>query len=223
MSDFMTQSIVRILGVFALVLGLSGPALAQNGPPGNNPGQPFDEILAQIAILNDKLNELLDKSEGGLRGVTQNWDKQLDATNGDGNGCNSDRFTCLFGDTVVRDNETGLVWDRDPDTGTRSWTGDIGHCAQREVGGRKGWSLPMREQLASLVDDDNNDPALPTDHPFLSVQSANYWSASTDATNPADAWLVNFGNGGVFDSNKFNNRPAWCVRGGQTYDGQDVQ
>ncbi|MCA9423091.1 MAG: DUF1566 domain-containing protein [Nitrospira sp.] len=159
-----------------------------------------------------------------LEGVTQNWDKKLDSTNGDANGCNSDRFTCLFGDTVVRDNETGLVWERDPDTGVRTWIHAISHCARREVGGRKGFHLPMLEQLATLVDSSNSDPTLPTGHPFLNVQSAEYWSATTDAGDPADAWVVGFGSGSMDVKGKANGViHAWCARGGQAYDGQDVQ
>jgi hypothetical protein len=159
-----------------------------------------------------------------LQGVTQNWDKMLDSTNGDANGCNSDRFTCLFGDTVVRDNETGLVWERTPLIGGRTWPEAISHCARREVGGRKGFHLPMREQLASLGDSSNSNPSLPTGHPFLNVQSAGYWSATTDADDPADAWGVDFGSGYIGFTDKGNGFiQVWCVRGGQVYDGQDVQ
>ena len=186
-------------------------------------GNPFDKIMGQLDDLNDKLDELL-ANDVDLRGVKQNWDKKLDSTNGDTNGCNSDRFTCLWGDTVVRDNETGLVWEQSPDPNPQfNWQGAISHCANREVGGRKGWSLPTREQLASLVDDDNS-PALPTDHPFDLDAVANYWSATTDALNPSFTWFVDFTNGFVFPLNKdgiFKDR-AWCVRGGQSYDGQDV-
>ena len=48
-----------------------------------------------------------------------------------------------------------------------------------EAGGRLGWELPMRNQLASLVDPSNLDLSLPTGHPFQNVQSAGYWSATS--------------------------------------------
>ncbi len=222
MSGVITKSMLRCLGIGALVLGLSNPALGQ-GPPSSRPG---GNLQATLGIILDRLDDIeakIDNQPTDFRGVAQNWDKRLDSTNGEANGCNSDRFTCLFGDTVVRDNETGLVWDRDPATGTRGWTNAISHCAQREVGGRKGWQLPLREQLASLVDTSNSDPELPTDHPFRDVQSVRYWSASSLALSPILAWIVNFGNGSVFTGNKGNFHRAWCVRGGQTYDGQDVR
>ena len=208
----------------ALVLGFSSVAFGQAPPPAG----PIEDLQGTLGIILDRLDDLEGKVDNlptgvDLRGVTQNWDKQLDATNGDANGCNSDRFTCLWGDTAVRDNETGIVWDRDPDTGTRAWTGAISHCANREVGGRKGWSLPMREQLATLVDTSNSDPALPTGHPFLNVQSAAYWSATTNASTPTNAWFVRFSLGDVGISVKDGSQHAWCARGGQVYDGQDVR
>jgi hypothetical protein len=118
------QSILGLLGLGILVVGLlSGPVMGQ-GPP---PAGPFQDIQATLGIILDRLTDLEDKIDEqttpatDLRGVTQNWDKQLDASNGDpATGCNSDRFTCLFGDTVVRDNETGLVWERSPNTFTRN-------------------------------------------------------------------------------------------------------
>ncbi len=222
MDGVMSKALVRWVSVGLLVLGLAGPALGQAPPPAG----PVEDLQATLGIILDRLDDLegkIDNQSTDLRGVTQNWDKKLDSTNGDANGCNSDRFTCLFGDTVVRDNETGNVWDRDPDTNDRIWTRAISHCANREVGGRKGWSLPMREQLATLVDTSNSDPALPTGHPFLNVQSALYWSASTNANGPAFAWSVNFVNGFVSFFTKGSSRLAWCVRGGQAYDGQGVQ
>jgi len=199
-----------------LVVGMWGAGSSWAAPPEGNPGQPFVEILKAI------------------RGVTQNWDKKLDSTNGDPNGCNSDRFTCIWptaehpDGAAVRDNETGIVWERSPDTTTRTWTEAIFHCRRLEVSGRKGWALPMVEPLASLVDTSNADPTLPLGHPFSGIPSipfATYWSSTTASEQANAAWWVNFFDGNVFpdgpksESTSFR---AWCVRGGQSYDGQDL-
>ncbi len=190
-------------------------------------GGALQQVQSDVQTLQTTVDGL--SVDVDLRGVAQNWDKKLDSTNGEANGCNSDRFTCLWPDdngqaTAVRDNETGLVWDRTPDIGSRNWASAVTRCAQREVGGRKGWSLPMGEQLASLVDDSNSDSALPTGHPFLNVQSAFYWSVSARVESPASVWTVNFLNGDVIlDFKVLDHIHWWCVRGGQTYDGQDVQ
>lgn len=167
-------------------------------------GNPFDKIMEQLDDLNDKLDELL--AEGvDLRGVTQNWDKKLDSTNEDTNSCNSDRFTCLwptdeFPDgAAVRDNETGLVWERAPVLGGWEWTGAIDQCINRSVGGRKGWHLPMREQLGTMADASGGYPAFPAVHPFINVDTPNptnrYWSATTDADHLDQACRLLLGSG----------------------------
>ncbi len=194
------------------------------GSSGNNTTA---EILAQIAVLNNKLDIL----KQDVLGVVQNWDRKLDSTNGKANGCNSDRFICLWPTTdhpdgaVVRDNETGLLWERSPGTSTGSWHTAIEDCAfRREVGGRKGWHLPMREQLASLIDINNEEPALPKEHPFQNVQSDFYWTATTNDSFPSFAVDVWFKNGNVGNGlSKDTSLRTWCVRGGQSYDGQDVR
>jgi hypothetical protein len=50
------------------------------------------------------------------------------------------------------------------------------------------------------------------------VQSARYWSASTNAENPAVAWYVRFTDGLVLSSVKTNTDHVWCVRGGMNAD-----
>lgn len=46
------------------------------------------------------------------------------------------------------------------------------------------------------------------------TRSTNYWSASTLAPNPTNAWIVNFNNGNVNNNDKTNNNSARLVRGG---------
>jgi hypothetical protein len=140
------------------------------------------------------------------------WDKVL----------GSGRFKVLsdFNNEAVFDKETGRVWARSPDSTTRTWFQALSHCYNKEVGGRKGWRLPTIEELASLVDTSQANPALPADHPFENVQSSLYWSATTFASDTSLAWVVNFFNGSV-NSVFFKglNNFVWCVRGGQGIDG----
>jgi hypothetical protein len=167
--------IIGLIGMVALVLGLSGPALATEKEI--NPGR---------------------------------WAKNLPRDT---------RFTVLteINNEAVRDKNTGLVWEVSPAGGFFDWARAISHCATREVGGRKGWSLPMREQLASLVDTNSvlcigGGLCLPDGHPFQNLQSASYWSAATTAGSPTFAWVVNFFFGSVLVMNLDGNGHAWCVR-----------
>jgi len=225
------QSTIQRVGVavvVAMCMLLPGVTWAKEGPPENNPGRPFAELFAQMGILNDKLDELLAHGEGvDLQGVTQNWDKKLDSTNGDTTpgrkGCDSDRFTCIFGDTAVRDNETGIVWERLIVGGGNQYD-SIRFCATHEIGGRLGWHLPTLEQLASLIDrNSTTNLSLPDGHPFLNVGRTNYWTATPNAENPAEVWAVAL-NGVVFTASGSGsaNAFAWCARGGQSYDGQNL-
>jgi hypothetical protein len=52
-----------------------------------------------------------------------------------------DRFTVLadFANQAVRDNETGLVWERSPSSNTASWYDVVRACWLRQIGGRMGW------------------------------------------------------------------------------------
>jgi hypothetical protein len=71
--------------------------------------------------------------------------------------------------------------------------------------------------LASLIDPSvlAPGPTLPSDHPFMNVQLAvAFWSATSDAGDPTDAWLVGFGSGTVVANSKTGNVNVWCVRGG---------
>ena len=141
------------------------------------------------------------------------WDRKMGAAN---------RFVVLtdWASAAVLDRNTGLVWEKSPDTAIiSSWSFIEGLCIDKNVGGRKGWRLPAVAELASLIDPSVAvpGPTLPVGHPFVNVQSAGYWSATTLAESPTFAWGVDFGNGGVGTFIKTSGSGlgrAWCVRGG---------
>jgi len=144
--------------------------------------------------------------------LTQNWDKKLPSAS---------RFTILsaFGDAAVRDDETGLVWEKTLETTEMSWTDARAACANKDVGGRKGWRLPSISELASLVDPSiRTGHTLPLGHPFTNVQMDVYWSATTVAGAPNSAWLVFFDTGKVSTGFKTITFHVWCVRGGMHAD-----
>jgi hypothetical protein len=215
---YVQLSTIRRVGIAAvLAVFWALPVSVWAAPPEKNPGQPFAEILAQIVILNDKIKAFPRHGKTGPCDMPPVWGKKFPGAN---------RFVAVLDGAAYCDQETGLVWERSP-AGVFDWIMAIAHCANREVGGRKGWSLPMREQLASLVDrtgtgvDSNGNPVkLPDGHPFKNVQSFVYWSATTLEGDPQLAWHVGFVNGRVFfnvkDAFRFH---AWCVRGGQSFDG----
>ncbi|HEU5202191.1 MAG TPA: DUF1566 domain-containing protein [Nitrospira sp.] len=137
-----------------------------------------------------------------------NWDKKMPSAS---------RFSVLsgFGDAAVRDDETGLVWEKTLETTEVSWSDARNACADKDVGGRKGWRLPSIFELASLMDlSMRTGPTLPLGHPFTNVQMDVYWSATTVAGNPNSAWIVFFDTGKVLHAFKTITFHTWCVRGG---------
>jgi len=117
----------------------------------------------------------------------------------------------------VLDNETGLVWEKSPQTASARWSVARRTCVEKNIGGQKGWRLPSLSELQSLVDLSiaPPGPTLPPGHPFLAVQSAVYWSETRAGDNPSGAWAVHFGlGGGAVFINWAHAVQVWCVHGG---------
>ena len=123
------------------------------------------------------------------------------------------------GRRAVLDRETGLVWEQSPQTTNHTWLDARFQCANKNIGGRKGWRLASFVELTSLVDPVGVVLALPPGHPFINVQAGSYWSATTSAENSEQAWYVVFGTGNLATIEKtFSFGFAWCVRGGMNAD-----
>ena len=56
----------------------------------------------------------------------------------------NERFDVLpgFNNQAVRDNETGLVWERTPETIPRTWEDAVRTCWIRQIGGPHGFRHP---------------------------------------------------------------------------------
>lgn len=121
------------------------------------------------------------------------------------------------GDGTVTDNLTGLMWTKEANHGFDFWQDAIDYCNSYSLAGYNDWRLPNINELHSLVDLAQNNPALPVGHPFTGVKSSNYWSSTTDATNYGlYAWYVYLDDGYVKVSYKDGDfRYMWPVRGGQ--------
>jgi hypothetical protein len=161
------------------------------------------------------------------------WDQTLSSTNGalgpiPPAGCNSDRFKCVmsyqqcgnFCITIwpaVLDRETGLVWQRVPDTGLpRDWHFAMQNCANATTGLRDGWRLPTMAELSSLRDESvTTDPQLPVGSPFaMTLINSSWWTSTEDLDDPTYAHYVEFTPQLVSGSfTKITQYNFWCVRG----------
>lgn len=83
----------------------------------------------------------------------------------------------------ISDAATGLVWKKQPETGSFSWDNAKLRCAGL-------WRLPTVAELQSIVDDAKSNPAI--DSAFGTQTLGVFWSSSTVAGNPSQAWGVDF-------------------------------
>jgi hypothetical protein len=116
-------------------------------------------------------------------------------------------------DGTVSDTLRGLLWqqgDGQNDQGCRNWEQALAYCEGLNLAGHGDWRLPNIRELESLVDDSRYNPSI---DPAFQCRSYYYWSGSTYAGYPANAWPVYFGYGDAYWSNKTPNvlRPvcAW--------------
>jgi hypothetical protein len=119
-------------------------------------------------------------------------------------------------DTVL-DTGTGLMWTRDaaPAEFPLSWGEALAFIREMNASrfaGHADWKLPHRRELFSLVSHEAINPSLPTDHPFENVFHGYYWTSTTCARLPDQAWYIHFGGARVFKGMKYNAYMVWPVR-----------
>jgi hypothetical protein len=132
------------------------------------------------------------------------------------------------GDGTIIDNNTGLVWEKLSMDGTvhdvgNAYTWDqafSGHVATLNSGaglaGHTDWRLPNVKELQSIVNYERFGPAVSsafntgcmsgcTVLTCSCTASSFYWSSTTEASGPGDAWVVFFKDGDVvvFGKNVF--------------------
>jgi hypothetical protein len=141
------------------------------------------------------------------------------------------------GDGTVTHTPTGLVWKRCPEglsgeacgSGaalSMTWTTALATAESSAFSGFTDWRLPNFKELRSIVETCGYEPAInqtifpATPRPaFGSV----FWTSSTYAPRPADAWIVVFGHGGGVATPKESRLFVRLVRGGQSFSSFDAQ
>src|SRR5262245_9950198 len=156
--------------------------------------------------------------------ATPSWDQKLQ--------CDTQttcpRFVVLSNlrSEAVLDRETGLVWERTPDTlGGLDWFSARFACANRSIGGVRGYRLPSVHEAASLLTEAGG---LPAGHPFnVDFGDPNlfssFWTATVASVPPTltpvdgitGVWIFDGINVGVLQDPATGLKlRTWCVRGG---------
>jgi len=125
------------------------------------------------------------------------------------------RFTD-HGDDTVTDNHTKLMWTKSANLCPEplDWWDASSCCEGLTIAGYSDWRLPSLPELASLVDRNEENPALPPGNPFTDLIWAGYWTATSDVPDDEDAWQVWFEWPIFCVYNKNYGYSAWCVRCG---------
>jgi len=115
-------------------------------------------------------------------------------------------------DGVVRDNVTGLEWQRDLDADAYNWNDAASYCASLELA-QGGFRLPSRIELLSLIAFDRPTPTIDPGA-FADAPPEKLWSASRFVGEMDRAWGVNFGfsDGYVFTDPSTTAHRVRCVR-----------
>jgi hypothetical protein len=125
------------------------------------------------------------------------------------------------GDGTIHDELSGLTWLEDvncigtnyPDVapgpygaGLMSWEEALDLVTEINNGvfpecslGYSNWRMPNVLELNSLLfyQKEGNTKSLPTGHPFDIWNETDFWSSTTDAYNPDNAWRVSVQNGRI--------------------------
>ncbi len=110
---------------------------------------------------------------------------------------------------TVSDNNTWLMWQQQDDGGFRTWDGANSYCENLNLGGYTDWRLPAKEELESIVNYGQYNPAIDSTV-FPNTKSYNYWSSTAyPSRNASAAFYVHFGSG-----IEFSDTCTWKRRAG---------
>jgi len=141
------------------------------------------------------------------------------------------------GNGTVNDTVTNLIWLKNANCfGKKNYAaannaaaglGD-GECGLTDGSSPGDWRLPTKEEWDATIERavalSCVSPALTNTpgtacysigpHPFTGVQSSTYWSSSTHATSPDNAWLVRLNIGSTYYDYRTYTYYVWPVRSG---------
>ncbi|TGK00831.1 DUF1566 domain-containing protein [Leptospira semungkisensis] len=143
-------------------------------------------------------------SDGSLTLVTKPNSNQVFCVSAANSTATSSSYTVNSSNGIVTDNGTGLIWElctaglsgSSCSTGTATtytWPNALSRCNSLSTAG-KTWRLPNVNELRSIIDYSKNNPAIATAS-FPGTVSSYYWTSTSYAQSPSNAWYVYFANG----------------------------
>ncbi len=107
-------------------------------------------------------------------------------------------------DGTVLDQTTGLIWQQG-ESGRMPWLEAVRYCNQLDLASSRGWRLPFKDELKSLLGTIGSGEKLET-KAFPEVEAEVYWSLSREEQKPDQVWGLSFADGKeyMFNRNDFN-------------------
>ena len=120
------------------------------------------------------------------------------------------------GNGIIKDDATGLMWQKATAPGTYTWDEARAYCSALALGGYTDWRLPTLEELYGLVEKSIPPPGPMINTAYFPIsRSGNYWTSSLFSPGADFAFYVDFGYGNVFDGHYKNFKYfVRAVRGG---------
>lgn len=118
---------------------------------------------------------------------------------------------------IVVDEQTGLMWPRDaglvefPLTWEEALA-EIKRFNETGLFGYHDWKLPNRRELFSLMSHESINPSVDEGHLFTGIFHGYYWTSTTCARLPDQAWYIHLGGARVFKGMKHRSYMVWPVR-----------
>lgn len=102
-------------------------------------------------------------------------------------------FFVVNGNGTVSDTLTGLMWQQ-ADGGEMTIENATTYCSTLSLGGYSNWRLPSAHEAFSILNHQNNNPALNTTV-FTTSTAEYWWSSDKQANDNAKIWCTNAGGG----------------------------
>jgi len=123
----------------------------------------------------------------------------------------------LVENETVIDIPTGLMWAKNASLSDfpMSWNEAFVNIKELNFSGLYGfhdWKLPNRRELFSLLSHEAINPSLPVGHPFANIFTGYYWTSTSCARLPNQAWTIHLGGARVCKGMKHGSYMVWPVR-----------
>ncbi|MCP4698054.1 MAG: DUF1566 domain-containing protein, partial [Gammaproteobacteria bacterium] len=184
-----------------------GTGTITSAPAGINCGADCTEDYANGATVTLAAAPGSGASFSGWSGDCSGADPAITVTMDAAKNCTA----AFISDTVVTDAFTGLMWQQENDSISRSLSNATTYCQNLALAGYSDWRLPSIYELAGLPDYSRYNPAVDSSS-FLNVKEW-YWSGDGNAAYPNNAWFVDFKHGHINHLTKSELNYIRCVRG----------